>query len=366
MGLLDIFKKSTQQQIDYSSLPLKVYQQTLSDTYVGKHSKENIDTAVYLLYCEFSNHFRWVKDAKAPDKFFDHYVNCILILKELNKYSGKYNFTSPTPYNQLTDLIKNYSQYTKDFISRCWTALQNDIAKLKTDKAKINKKEKLINTLLNDYADYMTSENIAYIKSLNSGTAKIEKTVEDVMCGKYYVNTIEQIQSIPNTDYSVLRLLQKAATEHKRNDNIDLAVECLKKSNQISDTSTNQINKLLPKEYLRVINYLESYDSEKAKIELEKIKRIHPEFWDIRIANKSRILETIRRTQEYGEDTVHIKTSRQCPICGKYSGKVFSISGKHKKYPKLPIEFIRDGGFCPNCLVSIGTFFDGINTPPEE
>ena len=39
---------------------------------------------------------------------------------------------------------------------------------------------------------------------------------------------------------------------------------------------------------------------------------------------------------------------------------MYSISGKSKKYPKLPSVISREGGACPNCSVSVNTYFDGI------
>lgn len=84
----------------------------------------------------------------------------------------------------------------------------------------------------------------------------------------------------------------------------------------------------------------------------------HPYFKDKRISNKQRIHECLVKCKNYNADLVYITTNPKCPVCGKYEGKIFSISGQHKKYKKLPEEFINEGGPCMNCLVGISIYFN--------
>lgn len=188
-------------------------------------------------------------------------------------------------------------------------------------------------------------------------------------------NSIESINRIPIPKYQPLRglespvdnieyVLQRKATEHKKNGRMDLAVACLRKSNELMDHSNFHYAE---KDYIRLVKYLRlaGLDAE-ADIEEHKIYQMHPEFLDKRISNLNRINEALERNKKWGNDLVCIRTNPQCPVCKKYNQKIFSISGKSKKYPPLPQEITRDGGFCRNCTLGITSFFDGISTTPKQ
>ncbi len=192
---------------------------------------------------------------------------------------------------------------------------------------------------------------------------------------QYDFDTLEGINSIPvpaqnyNTGKDlkdcIYYILQRKATEHKKKGNIDLAIACLKKSNELSDYEERPL--LMPKEYLRLIKYLESAGRyEEASIESSKLFQRHPEFLDKRISNLPGIHIAIQKNKEWNNDFVTVNTSNTCNICKKYNLKVFSISGKSKKFPKLPKEITKDGGFCPNCYLKLLSYFDGISTPPNS
>lgn len=183
---------------------------------------------------------------------------------------------------------------------------------------------------------------------------------------RYDMDTLEGINSIPvpaqnyNTgDWTndlIYYLLQRKATEHKKNGRMDLAIACLQKSNALSDYEDQP--PLSEKEYMRLVKYLKSAgDSAGAEAELDAIRRRHPEFCDKRISNLRRIKKTIQEANDCHEDLVYVSTQKKCPICSPYDGKIYSISGRSRKYPKLPIEFSRSGGFCPNCIVGMSIKF---------
>lgn len=60
------------------------------------------------------------------------------------------------------------------------------------------------------------------------------------------------------------------------------------------------------------------------------------------------------------EDTVFVSTSRLCPECSKYNGRIFSLFGKYKAFPVLP-HFLTKSR-CPlcNCCISYSHYFPGI------
>ena len=90
-------------------------------------------------------------------------------------------------------------------------------------------------------------------------------------------------------------VLQRRATEHKRNGQMDLAIACLRKSNALSDYEKHP--PLLEKDYLRLVKYiLQTGNIALAEEEEEKIYQQHPEFKDRRTSNLARIKETIKKT----------------------------------------------------------------------
>lgn len=185
--------------------------------------------------------------------------------------------------------------------------------------------------------------------------------------GWYDMDTLEGINAIPvpainyktgePTKDCIYYLLQRKATEHKKKGRMDLAIACLKKSNDLSDYE--QHSPLLLKDYMRLVKYLEANgQTDIAQIELDHIRSRHPEFFDTRIKNKKSIQQTLNKCRQYNVDVVSIKTNHTCPICKKFNGKKYSISGNNHNYPKLPIEFIQYGGFDKTCHVSILIDFD--------
>ncbi|MBG0770897.1 MAG: hypothetical protein H0S82_04270, partial [Anaerolineaceae bacterium] len=100
---------------------------------------------------------------------------------------------------------------------------------------------------------------------------------------RYDFDTIEGIESIPIPKYSKINgiaspadnieyILQRKATEQKRNGRMDLAIACLRKANEIFPHS----NFLWPEsDYLRLIEYLKQAGKfDEAREEEAKIKAI--------------------------------------------------------------------------------------------
>lgn len=66
------------------------------------------------------------------------------------------------------------------------------------------------------------------------------------------------------------------------------------------------------------------------------------------------------------EDHALFSGSSCCPLCSMYDGRVFSVSGKDKRFPPLVSlpEEIHDGkcDVC-NCSYSLGVWFEGVSEP---
>lgn len=200
-----------------------------------------------------------------------------------------------------------------------------------------------------------------------SSTKPPIKQVKNIKPNKYDMETLDGINSIPvpaknyNTgDWTkdcIYYVLQRKATEHKRNKRLDLAIACLRKSNALSDYEKRP--PLLEKDYLRLVKYLRlNGENDAADIEEQRIYSLHPEFKDKRISNLLQISNVLNKCKYYKSDLVYITTNSYCPACSKYNRKVFSISGKSKKYPKLPDVIVRQGGGCSNCILGITIKFE--------
>lgn len=180
------------------------------------------------------------------------------------------------------------------------------------------------------------------------------------------LNTLEGIERIPPTPDNpsvngqpMYYALQRKATEHKKNGNMELAIACLRKSNAISDKYERI--PLLEKDYLRLPKYIASTgNKELAQLEEKKIYSTHPEFLDKRITTAKLIKECIDKNKEWNNDLIRIHSRNSCPQCKKYNGKIYSISGK-SKYQKIP-QILLEGGECTEHSMGANTFFPGISS----
>ena len=187
----------------------------------------------------------------------------------------------------------------------------------------------------------------------------------------YDMDSMEGIISIPvpalpcnNTgDFTkdnVCYVLQRKATEHRKSGKMNLAIACLKKSNELSDYAKHLI--LTEKEYLRILEYIKTTGNEIWYNHIEAdIRKKHPEFENKRSANKNRIQEAIGKANFNGTDLLLFSASKNCPICGKYEKALFSISGRSNKYPQLPQELLEGG--CSEHIIGANPFIERINSP---
>lgn len=169
----------------------------------------------------------------------------------------------------------------------------------------------------------------------------------------------QPIKGIESPINNIEYILQRKATEHMKNGRMDLAIACLRKSNELMPYSNYKYEE---KDYIRLIKYLRIDGQDKlADAEEEALYKSHPEFLDKRISNLRKIKKALEKQKECNEDLILVVTNKSCNICKQYNHKIYSLSGKNVKYKKIPTEIISNGGFCPNCIVSVSTYFEGIN-----
>lgn len=148
-------------------------------------------------------------------------------------------------------------------------------------------------------------------------------------------------RGVPSTPEQIL---QKNATKHKRNGNLDLAIECLKKSNEYSSYADLSYDR---RHYERLVNYL------KLARRFDEAKSIQYEIdliFDEKSQKKYKLYEMIEHAKQSGDDLLIMsKHMCTCGECAKYQGRVYSISGNSNVFPKLPERFLEYGGVHEGC-----------------
>jgi tetratricopeptide (TPR) repeat protein len=172
---------------------------------------------------------------------------------------------------------------------------------------------------------------------------------------QYELDSIDGINAIPIPEYSkfsgvpsplnnIEYILQRKATDHKKNGRMDLAIACLRKANEIFPHSNFMWT---IKDYMRLVKYLKQ-DGQFDKARVEE-KRINDYFNqnDITVNVYQKILLDC---QSLGTDLVITSDiARTCGECAKYSKRVLNISGRDKRFPVLPKYFganLQEHSYC--------------------
>ncbi len=177
----------------------------------------------------------------------------------------------------------------------------------------------------------------------------------------YDLDTLEGIESIAIPEYQQLNgimspinnieyVLQRKATDHKRNGRIDLAIACLRKSNEIFPYSNFLWSK---KDYFRLVRFLkEAGKFEEARTEQAKIDKLFEK--DLTALVFEKVMGDCKSLRT---DLTDIgDNSRVCGECAKYTRRIFSISGKDKRFPALPKYFGLSMPEHAYCYISIYPF----------
>ena len=186
---------------------------------------------------------------------------------------------------------------------------------------------------------------------------------------KYDFQTLEGINSIKIPSYEPLQgmsspvnnveyILQRKATEHKKNGRMDLAIACLRKANEIFPHSNFSWSE---KDYMRLVEYLKfDRQFDEAKKEEQKIKELFAQFNKEREAHDTKI-----NSEVYGNTDI-VSTNETyfvCEECAKYIKRYFSVSGNSKKYPKLPEYLLHKSEKHKYCSITLYPVLDDISLP---
>lgn len=139
----------------------------------------------------------------------------------------------------------------------------------------------------------------------------------------------------------------------------ELALLCLKKSNEIRFTCKDGYRKDDYYSYVRMLarqGYIEE-----ANIEKERIDRFF--IGKEREYCASAISNLLKSARELGTDLVWLSVHRgACSECAKYQGRVFSLTGKSKRYPQIPLPFWTYGKIHPYCRHTFYPYIEGVSS----
>ena len=145
-----------------------------------------------------------------------------------------------------------------------------------------------------------------------------------------------QIVNMPGYEWSIEYILQRKATEYWRSEETDLAIACLKKSNQLMSLNPSYWTK---KNFLRLPEYLKKLQKyDEARKEEQYIEQLFD-------CSSNIVIDTLlKNCQMSNTDLVEATYDLSCSeTAAKYRGRVYSISGKDARFPKLTQDVLSSG-----------------------
>lgn len=222
-------------------------------------------------------------------------------------------------------------------------------------------KPKPTTSIFDDPSKTLEEKNAAYLAIRDEEERKLNAA--------YDFNSIEGINSIPVPCVEVnggsptgrveYYLRGKCFYRYEQERNEELAIACLKKAQElmfVSDMIWKRYDFLRLVEYLYKIGRWEEAETELARIDkFFGVKKKEPPF---------HIRNAIQNARNSGTDLIEAHTSSPyCSECAKYTDRIYSISGRDRRFPKLPKKFTDDStGHYLSCL-QLYPYFDGISEP---
>ena len=257
---------------------------------------------------------RLVNSTSNPETFFERLNLLYEKLYFLAKLEPYCNLFTGSPINELTKLCSQEDYLIRAFIDRYFYNVSAKASKLKSVRGKINAFQTFYDILDSHNKQLSNDNNKHWITLYTKATTDIKEgapptiapiTKIHLSCKNYNVNTIEGIKAIPNTDTEAMQQLQQCASIHKKNGDLFLGIECLRKSIEISDNNSSE--HLSEKQYLRLLDFAKLTSSKNLyDKELNYLRDQHPEFWDKRQSNITKMQLTLSRAKKDNIDLIHI------------------------------------------------------------
>ena len=187
---------------------------------------------------------------------------------------------------------------------------------------------------------------------------------------KYDSYSIESIKSIPCPDFDKRKklscygtpvyyleyILNMRASQERKKGNTALAYTLLEKSLEFMRI----LGAFYTKEnYLRMVNWLyEDGFRNKAESLETQLESELPQIFDISVRHKNIFYDELDRCIQENTDYIFCNNDLgACAECAKYQGRIYCISGKDARFPKLPDIVYKYGGFHKGCTHSFFPYF---------
>lgn len=306
-----------------------------------------------------------------PEMFFSAYEDTIQALRQLVPMESFISFSGRAPSAILAELESKgkIEAAISDMIDRCinnhrWRSGQQAVEELSPYWDKISQSVRERIEQLSPTQTKSSQFSLEEYDRANEQQIKAFKTAFDLttVSGIRSI-TFEAvkpwIQSAPGVPSHPVEILSKQASAYER-EHIDLAVECLRKANELRPVSGMVYSE---DSYLRLARYL--YKAERfaeGDLEYQRIQQMfHGENASLPTSHSlgiKAIEKMIKLAQSDHTDLVEVSWAETCcPICGKYRGRIFSLSGADPRFPKFPSDF------CVDCGLSVFPFHEGISRP---
>lgn len=187
--------------------------------------------------------------------------------------------------------------------------------------------------------------------------------IDGVKYDSYNIDSIKKIP-VPNycsscdgtPVYNLEYIIKMRAGQERREGHNDLAYALFSKSLEIMKVSNVLYNK---KDFMPIINWLyEDGNFDEADKLLEKIRKDNPSVFDDKFRSQELVKRVLNTCKDLDCDYI-ISSSHHCTCaeCAKLQNRVFCISGKDKRFPKLPETVLINGGFHDGCRHDFHPFF---------
>lgn len=177
---------------------------------------------------------------------------------------------------------------------------------------------------------------------------------------EFDLNSLDGINSIPVKKYvyrdevlgNIAYVLQRKATMHKGDKRMDLAIACLRKSNEIMPISGITWS---PKDYERLDKFLKM-DGQFNEARKEK-KNIERKYTGTNDIGYMAWKQTLKNCKELGYRHVYMHPHNStCAECSKHQNRIYSINGEDKRFPKLPDVVLQTGKLHEGCRHSFSGY----------
>lgn len=206
-------------------------------------------------------------------------------------------------------------------------------------------------------SDQSTISNAAYQRKRQREIERLEQ--------KYDLLTVEGINSIPvprrkafSSNESVTGkieyyLLLKGG-QYEKSGESELAIACYRKANELMPMSSTFYQR---DSYMRLPRYLRKLRRfDEARVEEQKLERMFPGGSKLSAKDEA-VLRANRDGSARDTDLVEVSwVSGCCETCGKYRGRIFSLTGRDRRFPRFPSDF------CEKCGLTYFPFY-GISEP---